>query len=391
MCAEALHLKQLRPVKFCPATEPKEGDIFHSVLVKKSVGSFQPLEPAFPNDTLNTLSPFQRLIPVSRSFVLNQILNPELVFLRSEVKTRRARGEDSLELSFYEAAIKHIEERKEGLNSDAISRECSNGHNSNNSAEFYHFHQSRDGLNIFLHPLCMKILKNHFESYEAIPSHLSLPILQLEREIVTQGNRKRFKYLDHLSLGTQIILVEVDLRSIVSSSTLTTYSKELASRQGVRDQRLASDSRESSKQADRSILEEWKMMEDDYYSISQATAAMDIRVPESVKLDNLDDEASFPLPSSFNNNAGNTMRPATVKKSPAFTNTSSSPTFSALAHSLNSPFTYNQSYGAWNSSPPEQPPHQPVEDSPNLSTKSTGSTGKKKIVLFSNGLGNTKK
>lgn len=358
--------------------------MFHSVLVKKCVGSLHPLQPEYPNDTLNTLSPFQRLIPVTRSFVLNQILNPELSFLRLEIKERRSRGEDSLELSFYEAAIKHIEDIKSasahGTVSTAHGSVSTSNHNTNPSTtEYYHFHQSRDGLNVFLHPLCMKILKNHFDSYESIPATLSLPIVQLEREIVTVGNRKRFKYLDHLSLGTQIILVEVDLKSIVSPAILQSHHRELTSRQGVRDQKLASDTRELSRNGrDRSILEEWKMMEDDYYSISQATAAMDIRVPESVKLDNLDDEASFPLPSSYNNTARSSL-----KKSPAFTTSGSSPSFSALAHSLNSPFTYSQSY-AWNSS-------NELEESPTLSTTASSSTGKKKIVLFSNGLGNTKK
>lgn len=396
VCSESLHLKQLRPIKFCPATEPQEGEIFNSVLIKKPVGHLQPNLPKYSNDSISTLSPFQRLIPVNRSFVVEQILNPELNQLRSEIKKRK--GEESLELSFYESTIKQIEADKEKEKDNVNVKNDMKKIDSSSSSEFYYFHQSRDGLNVFLHPLCMKILKHHFESYESIPANLQLPILQLERVIVNSNNRKRFKYLDHLSMGTQIILVEVDLRSIVSPSTLKLHQKELLSRQGLRDQKL---SRDHQKVKDKSILEEWKMMEDDYYSITQATIAMNIKVPESVKLDNLDDEESFPLPSSFNNNTNTSTNIRNIVKKQ--TTSDSSPSFSALAHSWNSPFTFNSTYSGDKdlssnnkmSSPKVQSSAQSAwnnEDSPTLSILSTSSTNsKKKIVLFSNGLNVQKK
>jgi hypothetical protein len=444
VCAEPLHLKQLRPVKFCPATEPQEGEIFHSILIKKSIGHLQPSLPKYSNDSLNSLSPFQRLIPVNRSFVIEQILNPELNQLRMEMKKRK--GEDSLELSFYESTIKQIEDLKmtrydekgdykaadvkaadykaadakaadaKAADYKAADHKAADFKPSNiltppsniltppSNQEFYYFYQSRDGLNVFLHPMCMKILKYHFDSYESIPPNLELPIIQLERVIVNSSNRKRFKYLDHLSFGTQIILVEVDLRSIVSPSTLQFHQKELSLRQGVRDQKLSRDQNIR----DKSILEEWKMMEDDYYSITQATSAMDIKVPESVKLDNLDDEKSFPLPSSFNNSSAS-IRSVLIKKQTA--TTEPSPSFSALAHSWNSPFTFNSTYSgdkgiiipsthththatniSTSNTSATPKPITLTEDSPTLSLLSTSSTSsKKKILLFSTGLNLQKK
>lgn len=415
VCAEPLHLKQLRPVKFCPATEPQEGEIFHSLLIQKAVGSLRPHLPIFSNDSLSSLSPFQRLIPVSRTFVLNEIITPDINLLRSEIKNRKLFGEESLEMSFYEASIKLLEDQKKQEESvknviepATVKQLHEHPVKQQPAAECYYFHQSRDGLNVFLHPLSMKILKHHFSSYDAIPRDLSLPIIQLERVLVNQSNRKRFKYLDHLSLGTQIILVEVDLRSIVSDSTLQTHSKELANRQGARDQILA---KSSATPRDRSILEEWKMMEDDYYSITQASAAMDIRVPESVKLDNLDDEASFPLPSSFNSSAISAV-PIKANPKKSVGSTVGSPSFSALAHSLNSPFTFSSSINFSNealvsNSPPvstvfntanisatspTQTPSwvvsPPTQTSTPTSTSDASSTttSKKKIVLFSSGL-----
>lgn len=418
VCAEPLHFKQLRPVKFCPATEPNEGEYFNSVLIEKPVNSLRPSLPKYSNDSLSNLSPFQRLIPISKSFVLKEILTPEINILRVEIKNRKLFGEETLELSFFEAAIKLLEDQKKNL----ISEESEGIKNSKPPSQtqrqdFYYFHQSRDGLNIFLHPLCMKILKYHFNSYTSIPTHLSLPIIQLERVLVNSSNRKRFKYLDHLSLGTQIILVEVDLRSIVSPSTLEIHSKELSTRKDVRDQQKVFQSTLSSKTSGTSILDEWKRMEDDYYSLSQISAAMDIKVPESVKLDNLDDEASFPLPSSFNGSSTLTSTPVipikinNIKKTPPIGTSVGSPSFSALAHSLNSPFTFSSSVN-FNNEPSlipttNTPPSNclswgiltSTETSPNLSTSTTTTTtstgsgtntnstnGKKKIVLFSSGL-----
>ena len=408
VCAEPLHLKQLRPVKFCPATEPQEGEMFHSVLIQKDVGSLRPHLPKFPNDSLSNLSPFQRLIPISKTFVIDEIITPDINLLRCEIKNRKLFGEESLEMSFFEASIKLLEDQKKAAAAVSIedgpeSKTGTSTKKHSSAQDCYYFHQSRDGLNVFLHPLCMKILKHHFNSYDCIPRDLSLPIIQLERVLVNSSNRKRFKYLDHLSLGTQIILVEADLRSIVSDSTLQTHSKELSNRQDAREQKIAQTPPEV---RDRSILEEWKRMEDDYYSISQISAAMDIKVPESVKLDNLDDEASFPLPSSFNGPNSIPIKQPNTRKSPQIGTSVGSPSFSALAHSLNSPFTFSSTanfsndavLGLGTNSPSSNPspswPHAQTtnisaastETSPNLSTATASSNGKKKIVLFSSGL-----
>ena len=434
VCAEPLHLKQLRPVKFCPATEPKEGEIFHSVLIQKSVGSLQPNLPEFSNDTLESISPFQRIIPITKQFVITQIINPELNFLRNELKRRKSFGEDSLELSFYEAASKILEEQKksEVINSEneneseseliknvTTSTNTSTSTNTNTSTSTntntntntngeYYFHQSRDGLNVFLHPICMKILKSHFNAFPDIPKELSLPILQLDRVIVDVNNRKRFKYLDHLSSGTQIILAEVDLKSIVSPTILNLHQKELLSRQNARNQKLISENRSSKKE--NSILEEWKRMEDDYYSTN--SAAMDIKVPETVNLDNLNDEASFPLPSSFNSpqnlNSFNSntfsvvtspvavpiMKKSSKTSSNSFADAAiSPPSYSDLAHSLNSPFTFNSNLSPEFTTTPitDSNPFNATGNNHSPSGNNTSQGGKKKLILFSNGLMNFKR
>ncbi len=342
VCAESMHLKQLRPVIFCPATEAKVGQVLQTVLLEKVVGSLHPRPFGaipFENDSISQLSPFQRLIPVSARCVLDEIWTPELKQARQELK--RLSPEASFESTFMEAAVNFIEERKREKQTElskASTTEATSIHHyslgKTPSKGFYYFHQAKDGLNIFLHPLCMKILCHHFHTYPQIPAELSLPVVECEKLIVDSWNRKRFKYLDHLPLGTQIILVEVDLRSVVSCDTLEIFARDLTSRQQARIQRSLHEC--STK---RSILQEWRQMEDEYYLGVQASSAIDIVAPpEMVKLDDLDNEASFPLPSSMRSGEI-PFRRASIPSANAFTPASPPMlSFSQLASSLGTPF-----------------------------------------------------
>ena len=84
-----------------------------------------------------------------------------------------------------------------------------------------YFHQAADGQPFFLHPLTIKMLKRHFDTYAAFPRTLpSCPILEIEMAIMTEDIRKRHRYLHHLPLGCQFGLCELDLAGIVPSSVL---------------------------------------------------------------------------------------------------------------------------------------------------------------------------
>lgn len=385
VCAEPVHLKQLRPVHFYPVTEVKVGQLLHTVLLEKPVGGLCPqplLAKAADNcarssapSTLAEVSPFQRLVPVSERFVVEEIWTPELRQARQEWK--QMGSEASWEATFMEATVNFIEERRreklESIHasssasaSSSVGLHASNGgsslHNSSATNQSnspanppsYYFHQSRDGLNVFLHPVCMKILFHQFHAYANIPAELSLPVLECERLIVDAWNRKRFKYLDHLPLGTQIILAEVDLSTCVGPETLATFSRELANRQQSRIQRSHHESSAAAHQHTRSILQEWQQMEDEYYLGMQASSAIDIvPPPEMVKLDDLADEASFPLPSSLRSGtsaasaatatAAFPRRPS-IPSSHSFAAAAASPpalSFSQLASSLGTPFFYH--------------------------------------------------
>lgn len=416
VCAEPVHLKQLRPVHFCPATEAKVGQLLHTVLLEKPVGGLvaRPFDPSLrpSNSSLATLSPFARLIPVSQQFVIDEIWSAEVKQARLELKALQATAGETLETSFMESALKAMEEKrkvlKEAQADTSSPPKAFKTHSSSN--DFYYFHQSRDGLNVFLHPLCMKILRHAFTNYQNIPAQLSLPVLQCERLIVDNCNRKRFKYLDHLPLGTQIILAEVDLGGCVSAEVMSIFARELGQRRQARQAKSYNDSHITAAQRPRSILEEWQQMEDDYYWGVQASAAVDIIAPpEMVKLDDLADEASFPLPSSLQRRSGIPIthqqqqqqpRRPSIPSSHSFAAAAASPptlSFSDLASSLSSPFYHNPNVSnsgikesspssSLSSSPTSSPTGASFADALELSpvTSSATTNSKKKIVLFSN-------
>jgi hypothetical protein len=70
--------------------------------------------------------------------------------------------------------------------------------------------QASDGQSVFLHPLSMKCLLQHYGSYEALPPSLEASLVEAESvTMATEGTRKKYRYLAHLSLTGAFMLCEV--------------------------------------------------------------------------------------------------------------------------------------------------------------------------------------
>ena len=360
VCAEPIHLKQLRPVHFCPTTEPAEGRTLSTVLIRRPMSSLfiaqpQLVDPSLRHDnaTLATLSPFTRLIPVSAQFMLAQVHLPE----REHLQRERHACESSLEQSFLTAALAALEEKIAACHGpDPASPPTSNNNNSNADPDpeaFFYYHQARDGLNVFLHPVSMKILRHEYGEYWLIPGHLEAPVLQCERVLITAGTRKRYRHLEHLPNGSQIILVEIDLAGLVAGTTLRAHERELAARRAVRQTRTAAAAAATHRA--RSILDEWRQMEDDYYTQALTSSGIPtVPPPEVLNLNDLHDAASFPsiagasAPISVQHASGRATGSWSFSDlagaAGSFADAAASPpSFSLLAHSLNSPFLHAHS------------------------------------------------
>jgi hypothetical protein len=102
----------------------------------------------------------------------------------------------------------------------------------------YHFYQSSLGANVFLHPLDIRILLSHYESYSLFPSLISFTSPGFDPDTITDDLRKRAKYLSHLPLGTEVVFVEADLEPLVGAASLVPFDQALKARRQKRRTRV---------------------------------------------------------------------------------------------------------------------------------------------------------
>ncbi|CCK69074.1 RING-type E3 ubiquitin transferase MAG2 KNAG_0B06460 [Huiozyma naganishii CBS 8797] len=99
---------------------------------------------------------------------------------------------------------------------------------------FFFYQTSFDtSTKYFLSPLDIKILLAIFESYSNFPPDLNVTLENVHYgNIVTESLIRRYKYMGHLALGTEIAYVDLDWRKIdfVSRETLSQFNSELKQR-----------------------------------------------------------------------------------------------------------------------------------------------------------------
>ncbi|KAF2069813.1 hypothetical protein CYY_008864 [Polysphondylium violaceum] len=98
----------------------------------------------------------------------------------------------------------------------------------------YYLYQSNDGQDIYLHPLCMKILDREFKQGKNLPASFESNIVELETFEVTKKSRHLFKVLNMVTLTSSITFAEIDLTNLVSKSTLSEFASQLKQRKDIR-------------------------------------------------------------------------------------------------------------------------------------------------------------
>lgn len=107
----------------------------------------------------------------------------------------------------------------------------------------YYFYQASSGQHIYLHPLDIKILKTHFESYANFPESIRVRIEGVEEGSMNDDLRKRCRYLSHLPSGCDITFVESDLSSVIPHAALAPYAQALKKRSSKRKDRARKEDR----------------------------------------------------------------------------------------------------------------------------------------------------
>ncbi|KAJ1536824.1 hypothetical protein HK096_007448 [Nowakowskiella sp. JEL0078] len=150
---------------------------------------------------------FSKLIISSPSYIISEILKPEL----SELKKLEA---------------EKVQDEEDIFSMTGMKADCG-----------VCFAQlaledvlSSDGQQIYLHPLDIKILKLQFGTYSSFPDTITVELISVQESTVTEDLRKRCKYLSHLPISCDITFCEVDLTGVVEEKTLDYFDRELSER-----------------------------------------------------------------------------------------------------------------------------------------------------------------
>lgn len=119
------------------------------------------------------------------------------------------------------------------------------------STQTYYYYQAASGLPIFLHPLDIKILLSHFNSYPAFPDNITVRVEARSEGTVNDDLRKRWKYLAHLPEGTDVVFIEADLEGVVGAEGLVNFEGALKQRRARRKEKGKKDDKAKAKAEER--------------------------------------------------------------------------------------------------------------------------------------------
>ncbi|KAG0241213.1 hypothetical protein BGX31_001311 [Mortierella sp. GBA43] len=108
----------------------------------------------------------------------------------------------------------------------------------------FYFYQAANGHHLYLQPLDIRILKQHFETYEKFPNTIKVKVLGIEETNLTEEVRKKCKYLGHLPLGCEVSFLDVVLEDVVGKEGVKAFETELRMRRSKRLEKEAREERE---------------------------------------------------------------------------------------------------------------------------------------------------
>ncbi|KAJ3575247.1 hypothetical protein NP233_g1231 [Leucocoprinus birnbaumii] len=115
----------------------------------------------------------------------------------------------------------------------------------------YYYYQAASGLPIYLHPLDIRILLAHFNSYSAFPDTITIQVDAFSESTVNDDLRKRCKYLAHTPEGADVVFIEANLGSVVGAQGLKNFEGLLKSRMARRKEKGKKDDRAKAKAEER--------------------------------------------------------------------------------------------------------------------------------------------
>lgn len=264
ICFESINTRQLKSVAFMTVEDysvssPEISEIGIPMILLQAKTGYTHVQPMETMDRdgarsprhFGDLSPFDKITFVGRSFILNCVIDTEVSELSrrlSEIaEGERRSNEEDADKRYFELALTMVEDRRAALVAESspspgrVSQ--GRGEEGESPPTLLYFHQALDGQPYFLCPLTIKILRREFGSYDCFPRFLCAPVVEIELYLMTEELRKRHRYLQHIPIGCQLGLCELDLSSVVSSDTLREFSTEIAARASTRRTKAAREAR----------------------------------------------------------------------------------------------------------------------------------------------------
>ncbi|KAH7923901.1 hypothetical protein BV22DRAFT_1091966 [Leucogyrophana mollusca] len=152
------------------------------------------------------------------------------------------------------------------------------------STQTYYYYQVASGLPIFLHPLDIKILFSHYNSYASFPDTITIRIDSAAEGTVNDDLRKRCKYLAHMPEGADVVFIEADLGDVVGQEGLKNFEGALKLRKARRKEKGKKDDRARARAEER----EREKVVAPWYNNAGPVTIVDTTTP-SVEVDEIPD------------------------------------------------------------------------------------------------------
>lgn len=214
-------------------------------LLRRAKGSLFPtLESRVPRTTRSPVvetpdAKYSRIQQATVKYIEDFVALEREELLKMQQQTVLSR--DQGYLPFIEEALIRTQDRLHRLHASSlvpcVELKSGTGKIGESLVNEYCFYQCDTGEFIILHPFNMKCLVH--TSPESLPTRVSGQVLDMERIVLDEVNRKKYRFLSHLPLLFEFQLCEIDCRAILSSETKQVFQLEFKKRKKKRhDQRL---------------------------------------------------------------------------------------------------------------------------------------------------------
>ncbi|KAJ2747581.1 hypothetical protein GGI20_000406 [Coemansia sp. BCRC 34301] len=97
--------------------------------------------------------------------------------------------------------------------------------------QYHYFYQADDGQHIYMHPLEIRILAQEHGGFDNLPDTVSIEVKHAVESTITDEVRRRFRFLQHLSLRCDVVFIESDLKGLVAAKTIDAFRMQLQQRE----------------------------------------------------------------------------------------------------------------------------------------------------------------